>query len=182
MLSFTTLALAAFLTQSAGQDDKPNNPPLLVKPSTFKDVPPKIAAALESKGCMVPATQGWFEGEVRVNIVSGQFGREKRKDWAALCIRSDKATALVFWAGTPSCPAEIRSGWPLRGKFSEPANDEEHFLKRATPKEILGYRAAFETMKNPPTITHDGIEIGDEQASVIYYCAKGRWFELQGSD
>ncbi len=55
-------------------------------------------------------------------------------------------------------------------------------MKRARRAEILGYREAFETMKNPPPVTHDGIEIGDEQASLIYYCEKGRWLELAGSD
>jgi hypothetical protein len=31
-------------------------------------------------------------------------------------------------------------------------------------------------------IVHDGVEIGGDEASLIYYCHKGRWLELAGND
>jgi hypothetical protein len=43
------------------------------------------------------------------------------------------------------------------------------------------YRRFFGDPHTNPVL-HDGVEIGGDEASLIYYCHNGRWLELQGND
>jgi len=168
--------------QAARQNEKPRNSQPLVGPERYARVPSGIRASIHKRGCQLPATQDGDNGSVPVNFVSGQFSAAGQTDWAALCVIGDLPQALVVWGRARSCPAEIQEGWPLKAKFSEePAGGL--YLKKATPELILRYRKAFEGAGGPrPRITHDGIEVGDEQASLIYYCDSGKWVQLQGND
>jgi hypothetical protein len=31
-------------------------------------------------------------------------------------------------------------------------------------------------------VTHEGVKVGGEEASMIYYCYRRKWLELQGND
>ena len=54
-------------------------------------------------------------------------------------------------------------------------------MLRADREQILSYRKFFgDKNKNP--VVHDGVEIGGEEASMIYYCYEGKWLELAGND
>ena len=76
--------------------------------------------------------------------------------------------------------SEIRSGWPSQGSFShEPARG--FVLGAASVKQILAYRDFFGD-EHRNEINHQGVEVGDDQASVIYYCDGKSWLELTGND
>jgi hypothetical protein len=60
-------------------------------------------------------------------------------------------------------------------------NPFETYVVAAHPAKIMRFREFFgDSHKNP--ITHDGIEYGGGNASVIYYCDAGEWLDLQGDD
>jgi hypothetical protein len=113
--------------------------------------------------------------------VSGHFTREDQSDWAAICVIRDHPEVLVLWGRRPAaCASELHSGWPLKENFSaDPAGGL--FLRKATPQRILNYRRAFPEGPKP-VVTHDGLEVGNEQASLIFYCDSGKWLELRGND
>jgi hypothetical protein len=175
------VVIAAFLVgqQPANQSDQPQNPQKLVAPGEYRKTPPKVRVSLEQRHCQLPETKNYDDGHP-LNVVSGHFARADQTDWAALCIIKDRARVVVLWGGKVSCSNEIHSGWPLEHAFSrEPAGGL--FLMPVGRKEILAYRKFFGD-DHTNDINHEGIEVGDEQASLIYYCDGRNWLELQGND
>jgi hypothetical protein len=54
-------------------------------------------------------------------------------------------------------------------------------LLAAPVKQILEYRKFFGDTRTNPVI-YEGIEVGGEEASLIYDCHEGEWLELQADD
>lgn len=168
----------AALAQSSSAPDAPQK---RVSPNAYKTAPLEIRAALIRRHCELPETQHWEK--TQLNLVSGHFATNRQTDWAAICILPDGTTlALLFWGrrGPPPCPSEISKGWALHGKF-KPGEAGSLYLLRQDAKQILVYRKFFGDARSNP-VTHDGVEIGGEEASLIYYCYGGKWLELQGND
>ena len=165
----------------AQQTEKPVNPQKLVPPSSYTRVPAQIRNKLQAHGCYLPEIQSVDNGAEAINVISGHFGGQGEMDWAAVCVIRDRAQILLMWSRKPAaCPPEIHSGWPLKENFSaEPAGGI--FLRRATTQRILSYRRAFPEGPTP-AVAHDGLEVGDEQASLIFYCDAGKWLQLRGND
>ncbi len=163
------------------QSHKLANPQKLVPPTAYTKVPSEIRAKLQAHGCYLPETQSVDAGAEPINVVSGHFAADNSLDWAAVCVIHDRPQIFVLWGRRPAaCSAEIHSGWPLRENFSKEAAGGI-FLRKATPQRILNFRRAFPEGPKP-TVTHDGLEVGDEQASLIFYCDSGQWVELRGND
>ncbi len=167
---------------AAAQDNATYNPPQRrVSPDAYKKAPAKIRAALQQKHCELPSGQSM--DDTPLNIVSGHFAAPGHTDWAAICILPDNTTrALIFWGkpGPPPCPAEITHGWALETKMP-PGQAGSLYLMRQVKAQILEYRKFFGDTNTAP-VDHDGVEVGGDQASLIYYCYKGKWLELQGAD
>ena len=172
--------LALFLVAIAGRAQTP--PPNVqhrVSPDAYDRAPAAIRAALKKRNCELPETQHW--DNTQLNIVRGHFASAAQSDWAAICIAADGTTsALIFWSKPATCPAQIHHGWALNGHFP-PGQAGSLYLLKAPPNQILTYRKFFGDSRRNPVI-HDGVEIGGEEASIIYYCYHGRWFDLQGND
>lgn len=167
---FTTAALP----QTPSQDVQNR-----VSPDAYSSAPATIRAALERQHCDLPENQHW--DQTRLNIVSGHFANPTQADWAAICIVSDGSTrALVFWGKSAPCPAEIHHGWALESRFPS-GKAGSLYLLAAPAKQVVAYRKFFHDAHGNP-VTHEGIEIGGEEASMIYYCYHGHWLELQGND
>lgn len=150
-----------------------------VSPEAYTAAPATIRAELKRQRCELPETQHW--DETRLNIVPGHFGERTQNDWAAICIASDgSAHVLVFWGRLAPCPAKIRDGWALRTNFRT-GEAGSLYLLAAPAKQILEYRKFFEDAHDNPVI-HEGIEVGGDEASIIYYCHQGKWLQLQGND
>ena len=176
MLSVILLLTLGVKTQNP--TGEPHNPQKLVSPSQFGNIPRDVRIFLERRHCQLPETKNYDRHPL--NVVSGHFAHADQTDWAALCIVKDQPRLVVLWGGKQGCSDEIHSGWPLEHAFSrEPAGGL--YLMPVGPKQILAYRKFF---GDPHTndINHEGIEVGDEQASLIYYCDAQKWVELQGND
>jgi len=169
-------AIAASVVAAKAQPK--TTPQRRVSPDWYKRAPTDVRVALKRRGCELP--QARFAAGRR-NVVSGRFSDARQPDWAAICIASDGSLRVViFWGNAPSCPAEITSGVELEQRLP-PGEAGTLYLAAASPRQILEYRKVFGDVQNNP-VTHYGIEVGDEHASVIYYCYRGRWLELQGAD
>jgi hypothetical protein len=167
------------LTATALPQTPPEDVQKRVSPNAYSSAPATIRAALEKQHCELPETQ--HGDKTRLNIVSGHFASPTQTDWAAICIADDGSTrALVFWNKLAPCPTEIHHGWALAGHFP-PGKAGSLYLLAAPTKQVLAYREFFgDAHRN--AVTHEGIEVGGEEASIIYYCYRGHWLELQGND
>jgi hypothetical protein len=180
-MALTLLWLVLLARTETPQTDRPTNPQKLVPPSAYTKLPGTIRAKLQAHSCYLPETQSPEGGAEPINVVSGYFARENQLDWAAVCVIRDRPQIFVLWGRLPAtCSSEIHSGWPLEENFSAELAGGI-FLRKATPQRILNYRRAFPEGRKPP-VTHDGLEVGNEQASLIFYCDSGRWLELRGND
>ena len=168
------LVTVADMPQTASQDVQKR-----VSPDAYSSAPASIRTALKRQNCELPETQHW--DQTRLNIVSGHFGDRAQTDWAAICIAPDGSTrALVFWGKSAPCPSKIDHGWALKSRFP-PGKAGSLYLLAAPAKQILSYRKFFDDARGNP-VTHEGVEVGGDEASIIYYCYRGQWLELQGND
>jgi hypothetical protein len=173
----TVLMAALFLGQQAANQSDP--PQKLVSPSEYPSIPKAVRDFLEQQHCQLPEG-ATFEGKTKINAVSGHFAKAEQTDWAALCVVKDQPRVVVLWGGKTGCSDEIHSGWPLAHAFSKEGGGGL-FLSRVGAKQILAYRKFFGD-EHSNDVNHEGIEVGDEQASLIYYCDGKNWLELQGND
>lgn len=150
-----------------------------VSPDEYSSAPAKVRERLKRDHCELPETQ--HREDTKLNIVPGHFASREQLDWAALCIAQDGAVhVIVFWGKTSPCADRINGGWPLQTHLAA-GEAGSLYLLAAPRKQILDYRKFFGDTNNNP-VTHEGIEVGDDKASLIYYCYDGKWLELQGSD
>lgn len=175
------VAFAIFLAVPIAAQNQDTTPQKLVSPAAYTYIPKTLRAALDKRGCQLPQL-AQYDAKDPWNAASGHFLNSTQTDWAALCIVNDHPRVVVVWGaqGKPACPDEITSGWPLEQSFAHEAGGGL-FLSKASSKIILDYRKFFgDTNTNP--VTHEGINIGDEKASLIYYCDGKSWLQLQGDD
>jgi hypothetical protein len=176
--TLTVLLIFAF-AQSATNVQPKRSPA-----SAFHDVPEAIRTQLANKGCTVPQT--WTDDQPH-NIVSGEFARKGQKDWAALCSVEGKSTIVVFWGGKSSC-APLKNRWMESESFQDAdGKGTMRFslkLGVASPNAILKHRTEYgEATAAGIYPDHDGIDVAFVgNASIVEYCDKGRWHQLQGAD
>ena len=162
----------------ASPADAPLNPQRLVLASEFPNIPEDMRTFLTQRRCQLPKTDN-YDSDHPINVVSAHFARADQTDWAGLCVVDDRPEVVVLWGRETSCPGEIQSGWPLKHRFSHEADGL--VLSRVGAKQILTYREFFGD-EHSNEVNHEGIEVDDGQASLIYYCDGKQWLELQGND
>lgn len=172
-----TLSIAILLPLTA--QNQSATPQKLASPAAYPYIPKALRAALDKRGCQLPQLDK-YNAKNPANAVSGHFFNSTQTDWAALCIINDRPRVIVVWGGKTACNEEITTGWPLEVSFAhEPGGGL--FLAKASAKIILDYRKFFGDTNTSP-VTHEGINVGDEHASLIYYCDGKNWLQLQGDD
>jgi len=172
-----TVAIAILLPLAVQNQDV--NPQKLVSPAAYTYISKTLRAALEKRACQLPQLDK-YDAKNPANAISGHFSSSMQTDWAALCIVDDRPRVVVVWGGKSACSDEITAGWPLQVSFAhEPGGGL--FLGKASPRTILDYRKFFGDANTNP-VTHEGINVGDEHASLIYYCDGKNWLQLQGED
>lgn len=174
---FAVLSIAIALPLRPQDQDV--TPQKLVSPAAYTYIPKALRAALDKRGCQLPQLDK-YDAKNPTNAISGHFLNSTQTDWAALCIIGDRPRVVVGWGRKSTCSDEITTGWPLEVSFAhEPGGGL--FLGKASAKMILDYRKFFGDTNASP-VTHDGINVGDEHASLIYYCDGKNWLQLQGDD
>lgn len=174
-------ALSIFLAPPLAAQNQDTNPQKLVSPAAYTYIPKTLRAALDKRGCQLPQL-AQYDAKHPWNAVSGHFLNSTQTDWAALCIVNDHPRVVVVWSGQDktACTDEITTGWPLEQSFFHEVGGGL-FLAAASKKIILDYRKFFGDANNN-AVTHEGINVGDDKASLIYYCDGKTWLQLQGDD
>ncbi|MPZ17455.1 MAG: hypothetical protein GEV06_06040 [Luteitalea sp.] len=151
-------------------------------PSTFTDLPAKVQAELQQRGCTVPQT---FGGGRPHNVISGRFTTSEQLDFAVLCSVNRSSSILVFRGGSAREVAEI-APIPDAG-YLQVVNPGEIGFSRAIStvdaEYIREHHEQYGGPEPPSVLDHDGIDDAfAEKASVVWYWHDGRWLRLTGSD
>lgn len=183
-LAFPVCLLLAFPAQGLGEAEHPKmRPARRLSPTEFPKLPARVVAELVRQGCTIPQASNGGEFSFD-NVISGSFARRGQKDFAVLCSRDGRTHIHVVWGGAARCESELESHPDaLAGGIVEPRGfDYPRAITSASQTRIASYRAGFGGPK-PPDRSHAGIEdMTLEKASTIHYCARGKWFALQGMD
>ena len=163
------LGYLVLLASSSQKAEKPED--LLFPPSTFTRAPLHVRQQLQAMHCRI------FKKE---NLIKGNFAAEKQVDWATLCVNGDKIQPVVLWGGKTQCDSHPAPARDYKEITANPLRDA--YIAPAGAKKIGAYHDAFGGPDKVPAITHAGLEVGDEQASIIYFCQQGKWIELTGAD
>lgn len=174
-------AVLSEVTPSA-VEQKDKWPVVRLSPQDFVELPQNLKDALENRGCLIPQV---FDTKKKHNVISGEFSRNGKKDWAALCSKNEVTSILVFWEGSETSVSDI---------FSAP---ESAYMQDMVGDGTMGFSRAIDTVgkdyiishykeyggTKPPKIEHDGInDAFVEKASTVLYFHQGKWMELQGAD
>lgn len=154
--------------------------------NAFPQLPPKIAEALEERGCMIPQT---YEAHQPENVVHGSFSAAGADDWAVLCSAKGEVRLLVFSDGSRSDGSPNASEHPTvlaaaketqRLQPQREGNDLLGFnwgIDRATPDVV--HEAQSGMRHRPPAPDHDALaDSVIERRTVYHFCAKGHWTTL----
>lgn len=167
LLWLVTLSIVSAGTQETRSDPEA----LLCSPGIFTKVPSHVRQQLEEMHCRI------FK---KNNLISGKLAADNQEDWAALCVINGKIQPVVLWGGKTQCDAHPAPARDFKELIADPLRDAN--LGLAGAKKIAMYHDAFGGPGKVFPISHAGLEVGDEQASVIYFCRKGKWVELTGED
>jgi hypothetical protein len=148
-------------------------------PEKMQKIPPEIRAQLTAEKCLIPQNPNVIDDPQPNNAIHGSWAARGQDDWAVLCLKPDELLVRIFWSGKTSCDDKIvldhvRSG---DGHWDDP----ETFLWAASPQTIRAYNDAFGG-RQLPVLDHSGLEVGGEEASIIYYCQQGKWLRFIGND
>ncbi len=172
-------------------------------PSSFSDLPKRVAAELARRGCTIPQTA---QAEPH-NVIHGEFARPGQQDWAVFCSTRDTSDTseyrgyttrlLVFWNGSADNPAEFEPFWEgdylfmnevAEANVDDPARGLYFYrsISAASRDYITAHDRAYgqaERVSLPPTLDHQGIDDGFyEKASIVHYFHEGEWLQLAGAD
>jgi hypothetical protein len=177
LAKFSILALIALF---AGPLSEPQKSEItFAEPKQFKAVPRSVRKQLTEMGCRIP--QSYSEKGLN-NLLTGEFERKGRQDWAALCAFKGYMRLVVIWGGVSRCSArpwkkeEIKNVWhhvPNEGPF-------DTYLRKAPADRVQNLEPADGKPLNF-SVKHDGLEFGGEESSVVVYCHEGKWYEFRAS-
>jgi hypothetical protein len=150
-------------------------------PAAFSELPGKVVAELQRRGCTIP--QQVFTKKPH-NVVKGEFAKPGQTDWAVLCSVKGVSSIVVFWNGSKKNPASF-AGLEDRIFLQSISPDQIGFSRGIAPvgrEFIMDHYKAYGGTK-PPPLDHQGIDDAFiEKASVTWYFYGGNWLKLTGSD
>jgi len=175
-MNFVTLVLliapfAPISAQSPGESPPLHvHPVLRLQPTAFAELPKRLVAELQRRGCTIPQPYT----DRKANVIRGQFLKPGQTDWAVLCSKPGSTSLLLFWNGSATNSTALAKN---------PGNAEriDWFIRPVDRKFIIDCYRAFGGPK-PPPIDHQGIEFGGDSASEVLYYYGGKWLKLQGED
>lgn len=150
--------------------------------NAFPQLPPKIAEALEERGCMIPQT---YETHQPENVVHGSFSAAGADDWAVLCSVKGEVRLLIFFDASGSGASEhptvlVTAKEIQRLQQQREGNDLLGFnwgIDRATPGEVHEAQTGME--HRPPAPDHDALADSVIEHRTLYrFYAKGHWTTL----
>jgi len=135
--------------------------------SSFPEVPPAIAEAVNGRGCLVPQS---YQARRPENVIHGSLERAGSEDWAMLCSAQGRVSLLVFFAsGSPSEPVVLGSAAKNDRLQPHDLTGELGFnwgIDPATPRRI--HEAQSGLAHRPAVPDHDAIADSTLDRKTVY--------------
>ena len=143
--------------------------------SSYPELPPAVAEALTSRGCLIPQT---YEAKRPENVIHGSLERPGSSDWAALCATNGRVSLLVFFASaSPAQPAVLAAAAETDRLQAHDLTGELGFnwgIDPASPGRIHDAQAGME--HRPPPPDHDSLADTTLDHQTIYHLYEnGAW-------
>jgi hypothetical protein len=149
-------------------------------PSSFPELPDRVADALTQRGCLIPQT---YEAHHPENVVRGSFERAGSSDWAVLCTTNGTVSLLIFFDGNPQ-PFALNSALETRRLQVHDSTGVLGFnwgIDAADPQAIHDKQIGMSP--KPARLDHDALADSVLDRKTIYhYMAKGNWSLLDMPD
>jgi hypothetical protein len=134
-------------------------------PDSFDLMPAVVRSTLRERGCLIPQ----FDENGKHNAIEGAFTAKGTSEWAVICALPTSTQALILNAGTGSVVDSLAVAIDRAIEKLSPAGIAEANHDEGSPI--------------PGPIDHDAIDVAIlEKASVAYYRAGGKWYQVMTSD
>lgn len=145
---------------------------------SFPQLPEKVAATLNERGCMIPQT---YEAHRPENVIHASLERAGSSDWAALCSAGGTVSLLVFFGSALETPMELATAPETERLQGHDPNGVLGFnwgIDRATPEQVHDAQAGMDHRPAPPG--HDALaDSRIEHRTIYHFYAKGAWTRLE---
>jgi len=143
--------------------------------SSFPDLPPGIANALNAMGCLIPQT---YEAHQPENVIHASLESPGSRDWAVLCAASGKVSLLIFFASAAEDKPIVLSAVAETDRLqAHDATGQLGFnwgIDPATPKRIHDAQAGM--THRPPMLDHDCLADTTLDRQTVYHLYRnGAW-------
>lgn len=181
----STVILISAPTKAVESEDrwlKADQEIMRLSPAVFRELPRRLVRKLLTLKCAIPQAK---EIPERHNVISGNFSRANRIDWAVLCSRKGSSSILVFWGGSANSFSEIAKAHDRAFLQTIDGGGTIGFSRKISPVNgayIVKHYHDYGGPK-PPPINYQGIDGGFlGKASAIHYYFRDKWVQLQGAD
>jgi len=145
--------------------------------SSFPELPMAVAAALTTRGCLIPQT---YEAKRPENVIHASLERAGSQDWAVLCSAQGEVSLLVFLAsgvGSGAAPAVVVKKAEMKCLEVRNALGEMGFdwgIDPAGPKRVHDAQAGMP--HRLPLLDHDCVAASEGDGKTIYHLYRdGAW-------
>ena len=150
--------------------------------SSFPELPEKIAAQLETLGCMIPQT---FQAHRPENVVRGSLERAGSSDWAVLCSAEGTVKLMVFFESSPTSPITLASEKELARLETHDPSGVMGFawgIDPVSPSQVHDAQSGLKR-NHPSKLDHDALaDVFVERTVVFHFFSKNAWRVIEPGD
>src|SRR4029077_2025198 len=95
------------------------------------------------------------------------------------CFAPSPRSFRYVYSGAAKCAAAIPSCSRIHSRRFQPPTILGRYCGSPTQRKYVRVIRTFGDHKLP-VLDHSGLEVGGEQATIIYYCSQGKWIQLAG--
>jgi hypothetical protein len=141
--------------------------------TSFPQLPPRAAAELTRRGCLIPQT---WQARRPENVIKASLEQPGSQDWAALCSVEGTVSLLVFFASgsEPVVLAEAQELSRLRPIGVGIQYGFNWGIDPATPEQV--HQAQAGLLPRPAWLDHDALaDISLEGRTTYHFFTRGAW-------
>lgn len=143
-------------------------------PASFPELPDRVVAVLNQRGCLVPQTYLAHHPE---NVIHGSFQRAGSSDWGVLCSVQGSVSLLVFFGSAPGEPAVVAKAAETRRLQVHDSTGVLGFnwgIDHASPQAV--HDAQIGLSPKPPRLDHDAVaDSVVDRRTIYHYFSEGAW-------
>ena len=143
--------------------------------SSFPDISPAVADALNAMGCVIPQT---YEAHRPENVIHASLEKPGSDDWAVLCAVRGKVSLLIFFGGSPADKPIVLKAFAEADRLQAHGGSGQlgfnWGIDPATPERVHDAQAGM--THRPPKLDHDCVaDTVLDRGTVYRFYRNGAW-------